>query len=130
MFDFIRISGPFGTLITLVILVNLGLVTWSSVKVAGSGPQKNPALEGKINAILFWGAIGAILGILGQANGIYISTRVIRAAPEISPGVVAEGFGVSFTTVILGFTLLLGSALAWMVLRAVYGRKTRKALPE
>jgi biopolymer transport protein ExbB/TolQ len=125
MFDFINASGPYGLLICGLGLLNLGLVGWILLKLLGDRLERSPALEGKINAVLFWGAIGAVLGVLGQANGIYLSLRVIRAATEISPNVVAEGFAVSFTTTIMGLLLLLFSGLAWMALRGWYRRVTR-----
>jgi biopolymer transport protein ExbB/TolQ len=70
-----------------------------------------------------------VVGLLGQANGIYLALRVISRAPEISPPVVVEGFAISFLTTIMGFLLLLGSALAWMGLRTLHGRKRPLQLP-
>ena len=125
MLSVYRLMGPWGIILLVLILVNVCLVGWSVVKLSTNGHHKNPSLEGKINAVLFWGAMGAVLGVLGQLNGIYLALRVILAAAEIDPAVVAEGFAISFLPTLFGLALLAGSALAWFVLRAVYGRMTR-----
>ena len=129
MFDIIRLSGPWGAILSALILLNLGLVGWSLYTLLGSGGEAGGALRNRINAILFWGAIGAVVGLLGQANGIYLALRVMGRAPEISPPVVVEGFAISFLTTIMGFLLLLGSALAWMGLRTLHGRRRLLNLP-
>ncbi|MFC1661184.1 MotA/TolQ/ExbB proton channel family protein [Gemmatimonadota bacterium] len=129
MFDFIRGSGPYGLLICGLVLLNLGLVGWILVKLLGNGGGRSQALEGKINAVLFWGGIGAVLGVLGQVNSIYLALREILSASDISPNVIAEGFAISFTSTIMGLLLLLFSALAWMGLRGLYNRTTRVAVP-
>ena len=123
MFDTILDSGPFGVILVLLVLLNLALVVWTLVQLFGSEGSVKPALRNRINAILFWGAVGGVLGLLGQANGIYLALRAISRAPEISPPIVMEGFAISFLTTIMGFVLLLGSALAWMGLRSLHGRK-------
>ena len=127
MFQFINSSGHYGLLIAGLMLLNLALVAWILLKLFGGGEGPDKALEGKINAVLFWGGIGAVLGVLGQVNGIYLALRIILAASEISPSVVAEGFAISFTSTILGLGLLLFSALAWMALRSLYRRQGRVA---
>lgn len=125
MFDVYRLMGPWGMILLVLILGNVCLVGWSILKLSTNGRRKDSSLEGKINAVLFWGAMGAVLGVLGQLNGIYLGLSAILAAPEIDPAVVAEGFAISFLPTLFGLALLAGSALAWFVLRGVYGRMTR-----
>ena len=120
MLEFIQASGSIGILICGLYLLNLGLVCWSLWALLGEGHRRRPTLEGKINAVLFWGALAAVLGVLGQANGIYLGINAILAATEINPAVVAGGFAVSFSTTIMGFLLLAVSALAWMGLRVLF----------
>jgi len=123
MLDVIRQSGPWGIILSALILLNLGLVGWSLVPLLNSDGKVGVAPRNRINAVLFWGAIGAVVGLLGQATGIYLALRVISLAPEISFPIVVEGFAISFLPTITGFLLLLGSALAWMGLRTLHGRK-------
>lgn len=128
MFDIIRHSGPWGVILTALLLLNLGLAGWALSSLLTSGGKVGPALRNRINAILFWGAFGAVVGFLGQANGIYLALRVVSRAPDISPPIVMEGFAISFLTTIMGLALLLASGLAWMVLRTMYFRRI-EAMP-
>ena len=128
MTDFIRLSGPWGIVLTAIFLLNLGLLVWSLSSLLTTGGKIGPALRNRINAILFWGVVGAVVGLLGQATGIYLALKTVSAAPEISPPIVMEGFAISFLTTIAGFLLLLLSGLAWMALRSMHG-KLAPAIP-
>ena len=123
MFEIIQLSGPWGIVLSALILLNLGLAGWCLLSLLNADGNIGPALKNRINAVLFWGAIGAVVGLLGQANGIYMALRTISRAPDISPPIVMEGFAISFLTTIMGLLLLLGSALAWMGLKSLHGRK-------
>jgi biopolymer transport protein ExbB/TolQ len=81
-------------------------------------PENAAAATNGINAILFWGALSAILGLLGQSSGLYNSLNVIAQAQAISPNLVAQGFAESFSTTIIGLTTLVLSAVAWFALNA------------
>jgi biopolymer transport protein ExbB/TolQ len=74
-------------------------------------------LENGINSILFWGAMSVLIGFLGHYHGMYLAMQQISRASEISPAVIAEGYGVSLITVLFGLLILLFSALVWFVLR-------------
>jgi biopolymer transport protein ExbB/TolQ len=73
-------------------------------------------LSAGLHAIIFWGAVSAVLGVLGQYTGMYNALGVISRAREISPGLVAQGFAESFTTTIFGLAILMFSAIAWFIL--------------
>jgi biopolymer transport protein ExbB/TolQ len=123
MSEFISLSGPWGIVLTALLILIVGLIIWSSASLFGSGEKVGPKLKNRINAILFWGACAAVIGLLGQANGIYLALRAISRASEISPPIVMEGFAISFLTTIMGLLLLLVSALAWWGLRSIHTRK-------
>jgi hypothetical protein len=128
MSDIIRLTGPWGIILSALILLNLGLVAWSLVSMLGGDGKVVPSLGTRINAILFWGASAAVVGFLGQASGIYAALRAVSSASQISPPIVMEGFAISFLTTIVGLTVFLGSGLAWMGLRSMYIRLSA-ALP-
>ena len=81
-------------------------------------------LEAGLHAILFWGAVSAVLGVLGQLTGIYNALGAIMRAKEISPSVIAQGFAQSFTTTIFGLEILLVSAIVWFILYGRYRKLT------
>ena len=125
MIEFVRFSGPWGIVLTLLYLLNIGLGVWCLASLFGGGGKVGPALRNRINAILFWGVFGAAIGLLGQATGIYLALKAVGGAPDISPPVIMEGFAISFLTTIAGLLLLLGSGLAWMALRSMYGKRAQ-----
>jgi hypothetical protein len=127
MSDMIARSGPFGILIVLLAILNLGLVTLALVQMLGTGNRINPSLRNRINQVLFWGAFGAVIGLLGQANGIYLALRVVANAPVVSPPILMEGFAVSFSTTIMGLGFLALSSLAWFGLRGMHNRQMEAA---
>ena len=85
----------------------------------GNATEAPQAAQG-MHAILFWGTISALLGILGQLSGIYKALNVIMRASEISPSAIAMGFAESLTTTITGLLILFFSAIAWFALQARY----------
>jgi biopolymer transport protein ExbB/TolQ len=125
MSEFIRLTGPWGIVLAALIVLNLGLAAWSLASMLSSSIRLGPSLKNRINAVLFWGAFGAVLGFLGQVSGIYAALRAISTASEISPSVVMEGFAISFLTTIMGLVMFLGSSLAWLGLRGMYNRLSR-----
>jgi biopolymer transport protein ExbB/TolQ len=74
-------------------------------------------LESGVNSILFWGGLSLLLGFLGHYHGMYLAMLEISRASDISPAVVAMGYGVSLITVMFGLLNLLLAAIAWFVLR-------------
>ena len=74
-------------------------------------------LENGINSILFWGGLSLLLGFLGHYHGMYLAMLAISRASDISPAIVAMGYGVSLITVMFGLLNLLFAAIVWFVLR-------------
>jgi biopolymer transport protein ExbB/TolQ len=107
--------------------MNLALAIWALTAILGSAGGTRSGIENRINAILFWGAFGAGVGLLGQATGIYLALRAVGSAPEISPPIVMEGFAISFVTTIVGLIFFLVSALVWFALRAIHRREMQTA---
>jgi biopolymer transport protein ExbB/TolQ len=74
-------------------------------------------LETGINSILFWGGMSVLIGFLGHFHGLFLAMEAISRASDISPAIVAMGYGISLITVLFGLLNLLISALIWFVLR-------------
>lgn len=117
---FLRQCGFFAIPLILLTIVNCVLCIVSAMRISKARAEDAPRIAGGINAILFWGAVSAVLGFLGQHSGLYNAFSAIGRAAEISPKIVAQGFAESFTTTIFGMTILICSALAWFALHAWY----------
>lgn len=98
-------------LIAVGIIVLAGRTAWLLRR--GSSREA----EGTLQAILFWGVIGAVLGFLGTIVGIVQITRVVSLAGSVEAPLVWGGFGVALVTLIFGLLILLVAALLWFVLR-------------
>lgn len=117
---FLQNCGIFGWLVLIILGVNVVLFFVSAGRIRNADPEENPKIAYGINAILFWGAVCALLGFLGQYSGIYISLQVVKSAAKVSPTLLAEGIAISFTTTIMGMIALLLSAIAWFALHSWY----------
>ena len=74
-------------------------------------------MESGINSILFWGGMSVLIGFLGHFHGLFLAMEAISRASDISPAIVAMGYGVSLITVLFGLLILLFSAIIWFLLR-------------
>jgi len=112
---FFSAMGVFFFPLVLICVVNIVLAIRKAADLYGSTLKAGPRLERGLHAILFWGAVAAVLGVLGQSIGIYNALGAISRAAEISPAVVARGFAESFTTTIFGLVILIVSAILWFI---------------
>lgn len=116
MFVFFQKCGPYGWLLLAMTVTNTVLFILTLMKLLGDRKGPAPGLQHRLNAILFWGVIAAVTGLLGQYHGIYNALNAIIRATEISPSVIAMGFAESFTTTLWGLVLCVVSAVVWMLL--------------
>lgn len=70
-----------------------------------------------LNAILFWGGITALLGIIGQLSGYWFVLNEIMEAPDISPPLLLTGYLSSFVTPLFGLVVFLISGICWWILK-------------
>jgi hypothetical protein len=124
MLYFIRSMGSFGILEIILLAVIAILAIKKTIDLFGRTHLEPAALENGLHAILFWGVIALVSGVLGQVSGIYRALNVIVNAKEISPKMVAMGFAESFTTTIFGLSLFLVAAVIWFALFTRYKRLT------
>ncbi|GJQ64631.1 MAG: hypothetical protein SCALA702_36840 [Melioribacteraceae bacterium] len=75
-------------------------------------------LEKGINTILFWGSFSIILGFFAHFMGVYNAMMAIQQAENVSPAIVAGGYGMSLITILFGFVIFIVSLLIWGVFRA------------
>jgi biopolymer transport protein ExbB/TolQ len=124
--NFFKQMGIFGFPLIILFVVVVVLAVKKATDLFG-GRELSPAqMENGLHAILFWGGVSAVLGVLGQVSGIYNALSVIARATEISPQITAMGFAESFTTTIFGLTILIVSAILWFVLYTRYRKVISK----
>jgi hypothetical protein len=124
MLTFFKQCGLIGYPLLIITIANIVIAIRCAIKIAAGGGERDPGLTNSVNSILFWGALSAVLGLLGQYTGIYNALGAIINATEISPRLVMIGFRESFTTTLWGMNLLVWSSVAWAVLNGWYRRKT------
>mgnify|MGYP006293598369 CR=1 FL=1 len=122
MFDFIQQGGLLMIPLLIVAVVVVVLAARSALRVGGrDGPDA--VVETGIDAVLFWGAWGVVLGLLGTLGGIYDAAGAISTAGEVSTALVWGGIRVALTTTIFGLLLFAVAALSWFALRVWYRRR-------
>ena len=101
----------------ILMLVQIGRVAMGSAKSHAQG--KGPA--GTV--ILVWGALNAVLGVLGSAVGISLAAGAIENATSISPPLLMGGLKVALSTTVFGMLLFALALVSWLVIRFVEGRR-------
>jgi biopolymer transport protein ExbB/TolQ len=122
MLLFIKQMGPFGFLMIIISVVIAALAIKKAIDLFAGKDRAPAVLERGLHAILFWGVIAAVLGVLGQISGIYNALNAIYRATEIDPRIIYMGFAESFTTTLYGLWVLLLSAIIWFALFMKYKR--------
>ena len=121
---FLMEAGPLIWPVLLLLLVIVGLTIRNALALIGR--KGSMALRRRsIDAILFWGSVAALIGLLGQWIGVM---RIITALVEhgvVSPDMVVYGLSESLLTPVAGMFVLVGSAFLWFILRVGVWRVER-----
>ncbi len=124
---FFKSMGIWFVPIMLMTLVTFVMALIQSIRLFFDGARPDRRVEGGIHAIIFWGAVCAATGILGQLSGIYKALNVVARAAEISPQVCAMGLAESYTTTIFGLVVFILSGFTWYGLLARYRKLAASA---
>lgn len=127
MFGFFLQMGPYAIPLVLLAMVVLVLTVLRASQASKAQPGHGTDLQAGINAIVFWGAIAAVMGFLGQFQGMYNGLRAMAAATELSPFVIARGLAESFSTTLFGLIIFLFSAVVWFALGSMARRAATRA---
>ncbi len=120
MIQFFMEGGFMMWLFLVLAILILYLSIRKAIQLYGKQELVKPALEAGINAIIFWGAVAAILGFFAHYLGVYQAMLAIYQANDISPAIVAYGYSMSLITILTGLTIFIFSAVIWFVLRWRY----------
>ena len=117
MMQFLREAGPVIFPLMLLAIVILALTLWNSLVLLIRGSGAPGRRRNSIDAVLFWGAVAAVLGFLGQWIGITKMSKHIFMAGVVNPGAVVMGLSESLLTTITGMAIFTISAFLWFFLR-------------
>lgn len=81
-------------------------------------------VRGSLEVLFVWGALAAVLGVLGTLVGMSLAARAIERAGHVAPALLWGGFKAALSTSIVGFVVFAISLVAWFLLR---GLRTRRA---
>lgn len=74
------------------------------------------------HAVLVWGLLNALLGVLGTVLGLAVAARSVAQAGRIEPTVLGGGLQIALSPSILGLLLLTLAVAAWLMLQAMQPR--------
>jgi biopolymer transport protein ExbB/TolQ len=104
--------------ITIVIVV-MAVRSWLRIR----GRAGNDAVvETGIDAVLFWGSYGVVLGILGTLVGIAQAATAIQAVGTVTAALVWGGIKVALNTTIFSLVVFSIAFVVWFALRVRYRR--------
>lgn len=104
----------------LFMFVQIGRAGWQIM-----GGRAGDAMT--LHAVLVWGALCALLGVLGTVVGMSIAAGAIESTSTVSPSLVWGGLRVALSTTVFGLFLLTLAVLSWLALYFVRGRQLREA---
>jgi hypothetical protein len=112
--EFITIGGVWYTVPILV----MGLTSMILISVSVVSTLRHKAIQGILpDTILFLGFLSLAWGIFGQISGMFQAAGAVVRAGEISPNLIWVGLRISLIPVLMGFVVLLFSAVGWFLLR-------------
>jgi len=122
-------GGPTMWLLLIFSLTIVALTVKKSIDLYGVSTKQSTKLETGLNAIIYFGGLSLVFGILGQISGIHSALVAISKASDISPQIIFMGFSQSFISTLFGFWILIFSSIFWFVLRARYKKINDNHVP-
>ena len=122
MMDWFLSGGFFMWPVLLAGLIAVGLAIDGARRLRASrGDDARRRLRSRIDGVLFWGGLAALLGLLGTLGGIAQVAGVLqRASGDVPAGLAWGGIGNTLTTTILGLAVLLLTLAMWFALRSAH----------
>ena len=117
MLDLLVEGGLYFTIpLTVLALLALILIVWG-IWVFFRDRSDKAAFRRRLELLLHVGLLGFIVGIFGQALGLYQMLKAIEGVGQVSPALVAGGLAVSAIAPLYGLSILTVSFIAWITLR-------------
>ncbi len=122
MFSYIQMGGPFMWLLLVILIIVVVLAIKNGIRLFLKKNADQAGLEHSVNAILFWGAYGVVVGFFAHFLGILYAMEAIKNAADISPAIVAGGYSVSLLTILFGLIIFMIAAIIWFIYKSVLSR--------
>ena len=120
-------TGPFMWPLLLLMLAVVVTTARRARELGNDAAPGSPSYEQRIGSLLFWGVLAALVGLLGQYSGIYMSITAALSMDSFNPALVAKGAAESIGATIIGFAILIVACVSWFSLRTLNRR--RQAAP-
>lgn len=101
-------------ILTVILICLLVLCGFTIVK-----KSDKQQVEKTIQLLKYLGALGLVLGILGQLIGLYNALSVMESVQGVSPAIVYGGLKVSIITTLYGLVIFIAYLICAMILRQV-----------
>jgi energy-converting hydrogenase Eha subunit E len=119
-----------GLMMWPLLVITIG-VAWMAVRVGALLRAPEPQVEEahrRLQAILFWGAISIVVGVLGTAVGLVVVARAISRFGAVDSALAWSGVGVALIPFVFGILIFLLAAFTWVALRHWTTRAERRAV--
>ena len=122
-FRFASMAGPFLWPQVLLLMVILVLTLINVLRLLGAGGGDAARLARSVNAILFWGAVTAVIGFMGTWSGLLKAFRVLAERGLANPQAVYMGLSEAHITTAVGLGILLLAGFLWFGLKVWIERR-------
>ncbi|MFW6079734.1 MAG: MotA/TolQ/ExbB proton channel family protein [Gemmatimonadota bacterium] len=112
-------------LIIAVAVVALIAVAVRRMAAASGGEGPDATIEVGIDAVLFWGAFGVVVGLIGTLIGVIQAAQAVALAGATNAALVWGGIRVALIPTIFALLIFGLASLGWFLLRSVYRRRRR-----
>lgn len=116
MMNFIAEAGFTSYPILICAALTVGLAVRGFLRL-GRGEAADPRTATGIDAVLFWGGFGAVVGLLGTLGGIAQAAGAIARAGGVDAGLAWGGLRVALHPLLMGLLLFSVALLLWFALR-------------
>ena len=117
MLTLITQGGHHMYFLLLFAIIIIGLSIKKAIDLFGKQNLSQSQLESGINAIIFWGSLSLLIGFFSHFTGLYLAMQAIAEASDISPAVVASGYGISLISILVGMFIFIISVIVWFFFR-------------
>lgn len=117
MWSFFMQGGFYMWFLLVFAGIIVGLSIRKAIQLFGNKSADIRQAESGLNAILFWGGISLLVGFFAHFHGIYSAMQAISRAADISPAIVAAGYGISLISILSGMFIFILSLFIWFILR-------------